>query len=70
MYVVKSVVCDYGIYDEDNRLLLIINSYHNAKLICDILNFDKKHDGQHLPSMAIPRESLLEIYDSVYGSTD
>ncbi len=41
-YNVKSVVCDYGIY-ENNKLILILNSRHNAIIICDILNKDFEH---------------------------
>jgi len=39
MYVVKPVVCDYGLY-EDKKLLLICNSSRNAQLIKSILEKD------------------------------
>jgi hypothetical protein len=35
-YEVKSVVCDYGLY-EDNKLILICNSNTNALLIKSIM---------------------------------
>ncbi|WP_195940942.1 hypothetical protein [Romboutsia sp. 1001713B170131_170501_G6] len=38
-YEVKEVVCDYGIYEND-KLVLIVNDYYNAKLIVDILKID------------------------------
>lgn len=43
VYIVKSVVCDYGVYektDDGERLIVICNSLSNAKLIADILNTD------------------------------
>ena len=47
-YVVKDVVCDYGVYycDSEKRthdLIEICNSKHNAELICKILNADLQH---------------------------
>lgn len=42
-YIVKSVVCDYGVFEKtDNReqLKVICNSLSNAELIADILNTD------------------------------
>ena len=41
-YEVKSVVCDYGIY-ENNELKIIVNSQANALLIKDILEQDAQH---------------------------
>lgn len=38
-YKVESVVCDYGIFEED-KLILICNSLRNAKLIKEILDKD------------------------------
>lgn len=41
MYNIKSVVCDYGLYDDEN-LILITNSFFNLKLILEILNRDSR----------------------------
>lgn len=41
-YEVKSVVCDYGIY-EDGELKLICSSSKNAYLIKDIMEKDTKY---------------------------
>jgi hypothetical protein len=38
-YSIKPVVCDYGLYKDDN-LLLILNSSRNARLIKAILEKD------------------------------
>ena len=40
-YKLKNVVCDYGIY-EDDKLVLILNDYMNAKYILDILRYDEQ----------------------------
>lgn len=44
-YKVKSVVCDYGVF-EDEKLIpeLILNSRSNAELIRNILEADEKHE--------------------------
>lgn len=42
-YTVKSVICDYGVF-ENEEMLIICNSQANAKLIADILNADSKHE--------------------------
>lgn len=39
---VKSVVCDYGIY-EKGKLILILNDRENAELIKKILEADIEH---------------------------
>lgn len=41
-YDVKSVVCDYGIF-ENNKLKIIVNSQANALLIKYILEQDSQH---------------------------
>lgn len=62
MYSVKSVVSDYGIYEEKRgSLICIMNSNYNANLVCAILNYDEKHDGQRLTSQPIPKEILEDI---------
>lgn len=43
VYTVQSVVCDWGVY-ENGKLIVVVNSYSNAKLIVDILNADIKHE--------------------------
>lgn len=54
VYIVKSVVCDYGVFEVCNyevskktknkeKLIVICNSLSNANLIADILNADLKH---------------------------
>nr|UVN04763.1 MAG: hypothetical protein [Bacteriophage sp.] len=40
-YEMKEVVCDYGIYENGN-LVLILNDYINAKNILDILKYDEQ----------------------------
>lgn len=40
-YIVKSCVCDYCVVDtKDDGVLIILNSFTNAILICKILNHD------------------------------
>ncbi len=43
-YSVRSVVCDYGVYEND-RLIVICERYSNALLVADILNFDLQTKG-------------------------
>ncbi len=38
-YSVRPVVCDYGVY-KNNELIVICNSKYNADLIAKILDFD------------------------------
>ena len=42
-YEVKDVVCDYGVYEND-ELKLICNSRRNALLIADIMTADTQHN--------------------------
>jgi len=42
-YEVKSVVCDYGVYEND-ELKLIVNSHKIANIIVDLLQID---EGYH-----------------------
>ena len=39
MYIIKDIVCDYGLFEDEN-LLLICNSRRNAMLILAILEKD------------------------------
>lgn len=49
-YEIKDVVCDYGLY-EDGELILILDSAHNAHLIKRILEID-----QSVPNAAVPAD--------------
>lgn len=49
-YEIKDVVCDYGLY-EDGELILILNSSRNAHLIKRILEID-----QSVPNAATPAD--------------
>lgn len=51
-YELKEVVCDYGIF-EDNKLVLIVNDYMNAKFILDILRYDEQK--RRYPNMVTMR---------------
>ncbi|ELU5588551.1 hypothetical protein SCB17_003073 [Clostridium perfringens] len=63
-YTVKDVVCDYGVY-EDDKLILILNSHANARLISDTLNSDleghNKYDELIKPFMLELQEKEKEI---------
>ncbi len=61
MYEVRSVVCDYGIFEEKkNKLVVIMNNYSNAKMVAAIMNYDALHDGQKMMSQQMPLEELAE----------
>lgn len=49
-YEIKDVVCDYGIY-EDGELILILDSKHNAHLVKRILEIDVS-----VPNAATPAD--------------
>ncbi|MBO5955752.1 MAG: hypothetical protein J6Q10_03010 [Clostridia bacterium] len=49
-YEIKDVVCDYGIY-EDGELILILDSAHNAHLVKRILEIE-----QSVPNIATPAD--------------
>lgn len=40
-YELKNVVCDYGIF-EDGEMILLLNDYMNAEYILNILRCDEK----------------------------
>ena len=50
-YIVKPVVCDYGIFivddDGNEELVEVCNSQVNANTICEIFNADLMKDGQY-----------------------
>ncbi|EPB8164109.1 TPA: hypothetical protein ACGFBU_001634 [Clostridium perfringens] len=39
-YIVGSCVCDYGIYNKEGKLELLLNQRKNAEEICKIMNED------------------------------
>lgn len=41
-YSKRNVVCDYGIFEGD-EMILLLNDNENAKLILDIIEVDRKH---------------------------
>lgn len=41
-YSKRDVVCDYGIF-EDDEMILLLNDNENAKLILDIIERDNRH---------------------------
>lgn len=61
MYEVRSVVSDYGIFEEkDGKLIVIMNNYNNAKMVTAIMNYDALHNGQKMMSQQMPLEELAE----------
>lgn len=61
MYEVRSVVSDYGIFEEkENKLVVIMNNYSNAKMVTAIMNYDALHDGQKMTSRQMSLEALAE----------
>lgn len=51
-YELKNVVCDYGIF-ENGEMVLLINDYINAKHILDILRYDE--DRKRYPNIVTMR---------------
>ena len=45
-YTVKPLVCDYGLYDDTNNLIFILNNRRNALLIKDILDLDNNYKNE------------------------
>lgn len=71
MFEVRPVVSDYGVFEEKSKsAVAIMNSYFNARLVCAILNYDEKHDGQHLTSKPISKTTLNEIYEDLVQGND
>lgn len=61
MYEVRSVVSDYGIFEEkEGKLLVIMNNYNNAKMVTAIMNYDALHNGQKMASQQMSLEELAE----------
>lgn len=61
MYEVRSVVSDYGIYEEkEDKLIAIMNNYNNARMVTAIMNYDALHNGQKMMSQQMPLEELAE----------
>lgn len=65
MVTVKNVVCDYGIFEND-ELKLICNSRRNAYLIKAILDKDSKCDnhGREYKFNMLDLEAFLESYNA------
>lgn len=51
-YELRSVVCDYGIY-QNGKLILVLNDYINARYILDILKYDEQK--KRYPNMVTMR---------------
>lgn len=49
-YEIKDVVCDYGIFEND-ELKLILNDRRNAELILKILELDKNNHRVNLEEL-------------------
>ena len=65
-YIVKSVVCDYGVYektDNGEQLKVICNSFSNAELIADILNTDLRNTKYDV----IERSKIDKARDKIKG---
>lgn len=63
-YVVKSVVCDYGVYektDSGEQLKVICNSLSNAELIADILNTDLRNTKYEVIKKSKIDKAIKEI---------
>lgn len=56
-YIIKSVVCDYGIFRVgESEPILILNSLRNASLIADILNKDCSVNPSSSPNYVFTNE--------------
>lgn len=70
-YIVKSVVCDYGVYektDNGEQLKVICDSLSNAELIADILNTDlenTKYKAIERSEYEFIKHQLVETMDRV-----
>lgn len=65
-YIVKSVVCDYGVFektDNGEKLIEICNSKSNAELIADILNTDLKNERYEVVKKSKIDKTLKEMDD-------
>ena len=61
-YEIRSIVCDYAIYEEGNdEPILILNSYANAETIAKILEYD---DRTTLDGIASPK---VFVYQEIGG---
>lgn len=69
MYIVKSVVCDYGVFektDNEEKLIVICNSLSNAELIADILNTDLGNTKYKIIKPSKIDEAIAEIESKKY----
>lgn len=62
MFSVKSVVCDYGIY-EDGQLKLICNNHLNALLIKAILEKDDRFSNGFNGNPEFTKEDIEQFYN-------
>lgn len=63
-YIVKPVVCDYGVFgktDNEEKLIDICNSKSNAELIADILNTDLKNTKYEVVKKSKVDKAIEEI---------
>ena len=51
-YEIKQIVCDYGVYEND-KLILVLNDYMNAKYVLEILKSDEQN--KRFPNMVTIR---------------
>lgn len=61
-YKVKDVVCDYGLY-EDEELLYIFNDRENAELVKSILESDSKHKRYTKEKVIISKDEYDSLQD-------
>lgn len=69
-YIVKSVVCDYGVYERTDfnnkeELIVICNSKSNAELIADILNADLEHERYEVVKKSKVDKAIEEIKQEI-----
>ena len=66
-FYVTPCVCDYAIMSKNRygkeELIVVVNNYSNALLICDILNYDDKKETSYLNEDKMIRDSLNRIAD-------
>lgn len=63
-YIVKSVVCDYGVFkktDNEEKLIEICNSLSNAELIADILNTDLRNAKYEVIELSKVNKAIKKI---------
>lgn len=66
MYTVKSVVCDYGIFEND-KLVLICDNRTNAFLIKDILEKDSKYGQGFIKNPMYTLEDFKKFMENIHN---